>query len=53
MIVVLAAVRFFVRLYKINAVRLAPFKEILCRMAEKMAVGRTTKAKPIIMRCCL
>lgn len=53
MIVVLAAVRFFVRLFGFGEGRLSPFKQNPDSMAEKMIVGRTAKAQPVIVRCCL
>lgn len=52
-IVVLAAVRFFVKLYGKFAGILPYVKNFLCNMAENMAADRAAKAQPIIMRCCL
>ncbi len=53
MIVVLAAVRFFVRLCKNFEGILTYVEKFLCNMTEKMTIDRTAKAEPVIVRCCL
>ncbi len=47
------AVRFFVRLYRNDAAGLAPSKEFLCKMTEKMQADAPPSRQAGFVRCCL
>ncbi|MBR3267376.1 MAG: hypothetical protein IKI58_01395, partial [Oscillospiraceae bacterium] len=46
-------VRFFVRLYRNDAAGLAPSKEFLCKMTEKMQADAPPSRQAGFVRCCL
>ncbi|MBR3630094.1 MAG: hypothetical protein IKN55_06440, partial [Oscillospiraceae bacterium] len=45
--------RFFVRLYRNDAAGLAPSKEFLCKMTEKMQADVPPSRQAGFVRCCL
>ncbi|MBR3630035.1 MAG: hypothetical protein IKN55_06140, partial [Oscillospiraceae bacterium] len=47
------AARFFVRLYRNDAAGLAPSKEFLCKMTEKMQADAPPSRQAGFVRCCL
>ena len=47
------AARFFVRLYRNDAAGLAPSKEFLCKMTEKMQADVPSSRQAGFVRCCL